>query len=424
MTDEDLLTIISSDGHAGARMADYRPYLDEEFREEFDAFVVEWNLHGSRNFDPPAMQSRMDQETVDEWAEVMADRLDRYTDPVSRLREVEREGVSAEVIFPDFGIPFELYSPSLAVAKGYPPLDEAHRRAAYRAFNRWLADFVSVAPERFAGTALVSWNDVDEAVDEIQRVFASGLKSVLLPAFDETRPLFHPDFEPIWNTIEELGLVVNSHAGMSSTSNRPIFTPGVPHPACSIRLWYPETTFFTHNILSHIIWGGVCERHPKIKFAFTEQMSDWVVPMLLDMDYKYEGSYFRTDYRDVIRHLPSEYFSRQCFLGSSMFSKAEVEARDRIGVDKMMLGMDFPHHEGTLINTTNEYLRATLGVVGVPLTEAKSMLTDNVASVYGFDLAALEPVARRLNVRAADVLTPPETALFSRGDVPKPSILI
>ena len=32
--------IISSDGHAGARMADYRDYLDPAFRERFDQFLA------------------------------------------------------------------------------------------------------------------------------------------------------------------------------------------------------------------------------------------------------------------------------------------------------------------------------------------------------------------------------------------------
>ena len=49
------LTCISSDGHATAVMADYRDYLETRYLEEFDAFLAEWELHGSRNFDPPAL---------------------------------------------------------------------------------------------------------------------------------------------------------------------------------------------------------------------------------------------------------------------------------------------------------------------------------------------------------------------------------
>ena len=72
------LVIISSDGHAGALMADYRPYLDPHLHEEFDAFLVHWNAKGSRNFDAPALKQRIDQEFIDQWVEKMvADRAHR-----------------------------------------------------------------------------------------------------------------------------------------------------------------------------------------------------------------------------------------------------------------------------------------------------------------------------------------------------------
>jgi hypothetical protein len=135
----------------------------------------------------------------------------------------------------------------------------------------------------------------------------------------------------------------------------------------------------------------------------------------------YDGSYFRTDYHDLLPSKPSEYFQRQCFLGSSIFSRAEVAARGEIGIDKMMLGMDFPHHEGTLLETTKEYLRATLGATHVPLEEARCLLGYNAAKVYGFDLDLLGPVATRTGLRADVVLTPPDRDLFPRGDVHKPA---
>ncbi len=419
---EDFVTIISSDGHAGALMADYRPYLDPAYLEEFDAFLSDWDEKGSRNFDPPALNARLDAQYVQEWQEKMVDtrRIDGFPDPRRRLREVEREGIAAEVLFPDFGLPFELYSRTLAAAIGHPPLDEEHRRVAYRAFNRWLADYVAVAPERFAAMGIVSWQDVDQALLDIRALHASGLPGIVLPEFDPKLPLYHPTFEPIWNLIDELGLVVNSHSGLSATSNHVIYTPGVPHPACAIRMWVPEAFFFTHNILNHLVWGGVLERHPSMRVVFTEQGSAWVAPALVEMDHAYDGSYFRTDYKDVIRHKPSEYFARQCFIGSSLFSEAEVAARDVIGLDKMMLGMDFPHHEGTLLQTTQAYLRATVGAAGVPRNEAERILFRNAADVFGFDLAKLAPTVERIALTWDDVLTPPDEDLFPRGDVHKP----
>jgi hypothetical protein len=126
--------VISSDGHATARMEGYRDYLDPEFRDEFDAFVIEYQRVGSRNFDPPALRQRLDPELVEAWKANMVDqgRLGGSSDPLARLRELDRECIAAEVLFPDFGLPFELYSPGLAAAKGVPPPDRAHARAAKR----------------------------------------------------------------------------------------------------------------------------------------------------------------------------------------------------------------------------------------------------------------------------------------------------
>lgn len=33
------LVLISADGHAGPPVADYRPYVDPELRDEFDRYV-------------------------------------------------------------------------------------------------------------------------------------------------------------------------------------------------------------------------------------------------------------------------------------------------------------------------------------------------------------------------------------------------
>jgi predicted TIM-barrel fold metal-dependent hydrolase len=241
--------------------------------------------------------------------------------------------------------------------------------------------------------------------------------------FSPDRPLYHPDFEPIWNTIADLEMVVTNHSGFTGTSDVPIETPGAPHPGCSQRIFAPDFYFICRNVLSHLIWGGVLERHPTIRVAFTEQGSGWVPQVLRDMDYSYDGSYARTDVREVIRSMPSEYFQRQCYLGSSIFSRAEIEARHAIGINKMMLGMDYPHHEGTIVQSTRAYLRATLGAARVPVSEARLLLGETAATVYGFDLERLTRIAAGVNLRSDEILTPPEVDLFPRGDVHRPGMI-
>ena len=424
-TDEPAL-IVSSDGHAMAEMKDYRPYLPRELRAAFDDFLVLYARHGLRSSDPEWLGNRLDPDEVEKWRHdvVEQSRLAGDSDPHARIAEMDRDGRAAEILFPDFGRPFELGTPIRESLIGYDRKPE-QVAAGLPAHNRWLADFVSVAPERFGGMANVGFDDVEGAMAEIRWARDAGLRGVLLPAFDEERPLFSLEFDPIWGLLEDLEMPLNCHVGASSVSNRlfPLKAmQAAPHPACVLPLFNAQTGFFTHQILNHLIWGGVLERHPRLTVVFTEFGSSWVEGALLNMDYSYDGSYLRRDVREVIRSRPSEYFARQCYLGSSIFSRAEIAERHKIGLNKMMLGMDYPHHEGTWAAGpgTLAYLQATLGANAVPADEARMLLADNAIGVWNLDRDVLRPIADRIGPSMTDVLTPPAEPLYPRGDINKP----
>ncbi|WP_372566980.1 amidohydrolase family protein [Streptomyces aureus] len=372
-------------------MAGYKPYLPKHLHAAFDDFLELYAAHGLRASDPEWLASRLDPDEVDKWrTDVVGEaRLTGDSDPHARLVEMDRDGRAGEILFPDFGRPFELGTPIRESLAGYTRKPE-HIAAGRPAHNRWLAEYVSVAPERFGGMANVDFDNVEAAMTEIRWAREAGLRGVLLPNFDDDRPLFSPDFDPIWSLLEDLAMPVNCHVGASSVSNRQFSTKAmsaVPHPACVLPLFNAQTQFFTHQILNHLIWGGVLERHPRLVVVFTEFGSSWVEGALLNMDYTYDGSYLRRDVRSVLRAKPSEYFARQCYLGSSIFSRAEIGARHTIGLDKMMLGMDYPHHEGTWAAGpgTLAYLQATLGACEVPADEARMLLSENAIRVWGMD---------------------------------------
>jgi predicted TIM-barrel fold metal-dependent hydrolase len=417
------LTLISADGHATALMRDYRPYLDREYLEEFDAFLVQWEEHGSRSFDLKALKHRLDPEFVDQWDELMVatGRLDGNWKPSARLKEMEAEGVCAEVVFPDFGLPFELYPPTVSVVLNHQPAPVNEIEAGFRAYNRWLADFCSEAPERFAGMALVGWSDPKAAVVEITQAKKLGLKGVVLPKFSREVPLFDERFDIVWQALADLEMVVNVHIAISSTSDMPVLVGKPPHPSSVPRLMIPELYFYAQNVLSHLIWGGIFEKYPTLQVVITELGSGWIPGALRDMDYTYKGSYAKSDLRGYLKCPPSEYFARQCYIGASTFSKAEIEMRDILGIDKVMFGMDYPHHEGTMIEGTRNYLRATYGAAGVAESEARQMLGLTAAKVFSFDLERLGPVVSRIDLQTLEVLIAPEIDLYPRGDVHKPA---
>jgi Amidohydrolase len=100
---------------------------------------------------------------------------------------------------------------------------------------------------------------------------------------------------------------------------------------------------------------------------------------------------------------PSEYWARQCHVGSSFIRQAEVPLRDAVGVDKIMWGSDFPHREGCWPHS-REHLR--LAFAGVDPDEVRAMVGGNAARLYGFDLDALAPVAARVGPRVDEVAQP------------------
>ena len=196
----------------------------------------------------------------------------------------------------------------------------------------------------------------------------------------------------------------------------------VPHPACAVPMMTAQAFFFTQQILGHLIWGGVLEKHPNLRLALTEQGSGWIIGALKGLDYSWESSYLRRDIREIVKRKPSEYYERQVFMGSSLFSRAEAEARHEIGVHKICIGMDYPHHEGTwgAGPGTSEWLRATLGSSGTTPDEARLMLGENAAKLWGFDQSTLRGIADGIGPDLTVLLTPPTEDHFPRGDVNKP----
>jgi predicted TIM-barrel fold metal-dependent hydrolase len=415
------ITVISSDGHVAARMSDYRPYLDPAYRPEFDDFLVEYEKHGVVTTDPTNISERLDPELAESWKKDVAEqgRLDAMWSPERRAAELDREGITAEVLFQDFATPFMMSSPTRAASTNMAEASIEQMSAGYRAYNRWLADFRSATPERWIGMAAISFHDIEAAIEEIRAAKDLGFGGIAIPAVPDTDRIYQAEYDPIWGAMQDLELVANIHVAIANRIPTYLDAPSLTAGRALV-----GADIFTgaRNLLPSLIFGGVMERYPKLKFVFTETHSDWVRGALLRMNHAYDRSDLKRDIQDVIPRRPGEYWERQCYIGSSIFSRAEVAARESIGVDKMMMGMDFPHSEGAWRHGTLNYLQATFGAEHVPAADARRMLHGNAASVYGFDLTALDRISSQVGLDVDAVLTAPAVQPNLRGDLNRPLI--
>ena len=381
---DDRYIVISSDCHAGAEMHTYREYLEQRHLDDFDAWA--------KDFQNP-------------FSDLRAETAYRNWDSDRRREELERDGIVGEVLFPNTIPPF--YPSGNLTARPPTPDEYELRWAGLRAHNRWLVDFCNDVPGRRAGMAQVLLHDVDAAVAEVEWAREAGLfGGVLVPGIppDSGIPAFvAPVYEPLWSVCEDLGMPVNHHTGTAAPDYG-------PYPA-SMAIWMMELGFFGHRIFWMLAFAGVFDRHPNLHLVLTEGGTEWIPNTLSMMDavygrFKVPGSaesHFGGAVADAMNLSPSEYWARQCYVGSSFMRPWECVLRDEIGVDRIMWGQDYPHVEGTY-PYTREALRFTFHDVAPEDTAA--MVGGNAAGLYGFDLDALAPIAAQVGPSVSEVAVP------------------
>ena len=382
--------ILSVDGHAGADVRTYRDYLPARLHDQFDAWEA--------TFKNP-------------FADLRAETAYRNWDSARRLEETSRDGLVAEVLFPNTIPPF--FPGGNLTAQ--PPKAGEHelRWEGLKAHNRWLAEFCADAPGRRAGMAQILLHDVDAAVAEIRWAREANLfGGILLPGIPPDSgltPFIDPVYEPIWATCAELDLPINHHTANAS--------PAYGQFPATGWMFFVEAGFFSHRALWMLIFAGVFERYPNLKLILTEGGCDWVPGVMRILDHQHgkldPASTGRSGFAGLSRkdqkeakdskpihnvfggmplnpHPPSYYYQRNVWIGSSFITPREVAMRDEVGVDKIMWGNDYPHTEATY-PYTRECLRYSFS--DVDPVEVAAMLGGNAAQVYGFDLDFVRKVA-------------------------------
>ena len=104
----------------------------------------------------------------------------RPTDPHLRIKDMELDGVQAEVIFGILGAATRLN-------------DHDAAKEMFRIYNDWLKDFCRHYPDRQIGLACLPYGDIDAAVKEVHRVAKMGLRGLELSCSWDMEPMWHPD---------------------------------------------------------------------------------------------------------------------------------------------------------------------------------------------------------------------------------------
>jgi predicted TIM-barrel fold metal-dependent hydrolase len=280
-------------------------------------------------------------------------------DVKARLADQDRDGVSAEVLYPS--VIFNVYQIE----------DTDIVQAAFVAYNDWLQDYVSQAPDRLFGLGSVQLRDIDAAIAEMERVKRLGFVGLCIPATaPPDKPYSDPYYDRFWAAAQEADMPLTMHIFTGATPNHGMPNwPGVNYPLAYVGV---EVSIAT------IIMGGVCERFPGLKFVITEFETGWVGNLLRRLDHGYRrtgGSSFGANKLSV---LPSDYWHRN-FLVTFEDDPIGIRTRDFIGVDNLMWGSDYPHGD-SVFPRSQEILDELFD--GVPETDRAAITAGNVTRLY------------------------------------------
>ena len=328
--DPNRYLMISCDCHANEPVNLWVDRIDAKYRSrlpriEVDQDGVKWVVSDGLR------RTRLQDSIFD--GEDLA-RVKAGADVTERFADRRRDGVDAEIIFPNRGL--FMWATS----------DAEFAQAQCRVWNEWAWETYGPYNDRMSPMATLATADIPGTIKEIERVAKLGFRGLTMPC----KPVFNSQdardanynmrvYDPIWALIQDAGMPVTFHVGTGRDPR------GASKEGGAVTNYVAHALVQAIEPLAALCSSGVFERFPKLKFAAIESGIGWV-PWALDaMDEAYLKHHMWA--YPKLKMLPSEYFRAH---GAVAFQE------DRTGlalatqfnlVDNFLWSNDYPHHEGS-----------------------------------------------------------------------------
>jgi predicted TIM-barrel fold metal-dependent hydrolase len=291
------------------------------------------------------------------------------SDPTHRITEMETDGLSAEVLYPTYLLP-------------HFAMDDAKlQEVSFRAYNDWLIDYCRVSPKRLIGIAAISVYNIDEAVKELERCAKAGMKgSIIWQAPHPDLPFHSEHYNKFWAASQDLNIPVHLHIltghGYHKTTVFGNKRTGIEAYRGSVNLKLKEIIddFF------ELIFYGVLERFPKLKFVSVENEIGWMPFMMQQWDYYFNR--FKKENPPPFTKNPSEFFKTQIF-GTFFRDTVAGHNFEWWGQDNCMWSNDYPHGNSTWPES-KKYIDRDLGHLAPDIR--KKLVYTNVKKLYDIDI--------------------------------------
>jgi predicted TIM-barrel fold metal-dependent hydrolase len=293
----------------------------------------------------------------------------------ARIRDMDLNGVLASINFPSRVAGF-------GGARFAEADDKSLGLACVKAWNDWHHEaWASRYPDRIIPLQVAWLLDPVIAAEEIRRNAARGFKAVSFPEVPTKlgMPSLRSGYwDPFLAACEETETVICLHTG--SSGHLSDIESDAPRDAL-------VSLFPAYALLTAMswLWSGACNRFPGLKITLAEGGIGWV-PMILDrlnyMD-SHAGQAETFDAWDDKSATPAEVLLRN-FWFCAFDDPSALLIRDRIGVEKITVEVDYPHADGTWPDT-QPFMTELLK--DIPANEAEMITWRNAAGLFRHPVA-------------------------------------
>lgn len=281
--------------------------------------------------------------------------LRSLADPIGRVKDAERYGVTRQVLYP-------------TIFLSHLSDDPIVNSALCRSYNRFMARAWEAAGGRFSWVLVPPLYSISDAVDEIRLGRRGGAVGVMFRGLECDRSLGDPYFEPVYDAAAQEGLPVCIHTGpgcktlLEMADNRRFFNFGQNRVL-------PLVAF--HDL----VFNKVPQRFPTLRFGFIESTASWV-PFLLH----FLGRQARQAGRDGDELRQPSFFEENRLFVACEADEDVPYLVQRVGPHNLLIGSDYGHADQSAELAALERLVQREDVdVGV----ASQIVEDNPRRFYG-----------------------------------------
>jgi len=261
--------------------------------------------------------------------------------------------------------------------------------AAAQAHNRMMAWFCAV-DRRFLGTAYVPLVEFERTKTCAREAIGLGLKALLIPSrCPRGHSPSHIEFDPLWAMAQQAGIPILFHVGGEEKLNPDYFNNGLPR----VKDFHGGEENFTsvsympipHSVmttLAALIFDGVFDRFPKLKFGAIELGASWLPGWMRNMDSAAHAFIKNEERLQRLSARPSEIVRRQLRVTPYPHEDTGWIIRNA-GEEVCLFSSDFPHVEGG----RNPLKRFGESMQSLPASAVDRFYCDNFVDLMGEGLA-------------------------------------